>query len=151
MVLTPVANSVFHREALEDFPETAFIKFLLRNPVVEKRYYEGELRPQVLEQLYAMVGGTPRFLEQMRKVLETASSAELQQELAAFTPSTAGSGTVRDRLDRYCEQIFAGRLCSYLSLESRRALSRAAVYGVAVSLDGLRAVAVSMVIITHFG
>jgi tetratricopeptide (TPR) repeat protein len=140
MALTPVANSVFHREALEDFPEAAFLKFLLRSPVVETRYYKGELLPQVLEQLYSVVGGTPRFLEQVRKVLETASSAELQQELAAFTPSTAGPGTLRERRDRYCEQIFAGRLYSYLSVESCRALSRAAVYGVAVNLDGLRAV-----------
>jgi tetratricopeptide (TPR) repeat protein len=140
MALTPVANSVFYREALEDFPEAAFLKFLLRNPVVEKRYYKGELLPQVLEQLYAAVGGAPRFLEQVRKVLETASSAELQQELAAFTPSTAGPGSLQERRDRYCEQIFAGRLYSYLSLESRQALSRAAVYGVPVDIDGLRAV-----------
>ncbi len=135
MALERVANSVFFRETLEDFPETAFLKFMLRNPTVERRYYAGELRPQLFEQLYATVGGTPRFLEQVRKVLETANSAELQKELSERRP-----GRVREQLDRYCEQIFASRLFSYLGEESKRALSRSAIYSVAVNLEGLSAV-----------
>jgi hypothetical protein len=137
----PTLPPTAREEALGDFPEAAFLKFLLRDPQVERRYYGGELPPDLLSELHRLLGGTPRFLDQMRKVLKTITAADLRRELAAVKlPTGAEPSLLREERDRYCERIFTARLYSYLSLESQRALSRAAVYGVAVNLAGLAAV-----------
>jgi tetratricopeptide (TPR) repeat protein len=128
-------------EPLGDFPEGAFLKFLLREEVVEQRYYCGELPHEVLSELYGLFGGTPRFLPQIQDVLKTITAADLRQELAAVKlPSMAEPSALREARDRYCEEIFTARLYGYLSPDSQRALSQAAVYGVPVNFAGLEAV-----------
>jgi tetratricopeptide (TPR) repeat protein len=130
-----------HEQALGDFPEGDFLKFLLRDPVVERRYYAGELPQELLSELHRLLGGTPRFLEQMRQVLNTIAAADLRQALTAVhLPAEAEPTVLAEMRDRYCEQIFAPRLYSHLPTESQRALSRAAVYDVSVNLEALAAV-----------
>jgi hypothetical protein len=48
-------------EALADFPETSFVKFLLSDPQLEQRYVRGELPHQLLAEMHRLLGGTPRF------------------------------------------------------------------------------------------
>ena len=50
-------------------------------------------------------------------------------------------GQLQAARDAYCEAIFTGRLYGQLQAASQRMLSRAAVYGVAVTLEGLAAAA----------
>jgi hypothetical protein len=136
----PTLPSTAHEEPLGDFPEAAFVKFLLRDQDVERRYYGGDLPPDLLSELHRLLGGTPRFLAQMREVLKTITAGELQHELAAVQlPAGVEPSVLREERDHYCEQIFTARLYGYLSPAARRALSRAAVYGVAVNLVGLAA------------
>ena len=130
-----------HEEPLGDFPEAAFLKFLLRDEHVERRYYAGELPPDLLSELHRLLGGTPRFLEQIRSLLRTVSAEELRGELGAVKlPEKAEASVLADARDKYCEDIVTARLYGYLSPESRQGLSRAAVYNVAVNLEGLAAV-----------
>jgi hypothetical protein len=125
-----------------DFPQAAFLKFLLRDPAVERRYQASDLAPDLLRDLHRLLGGTPRFLEQMREVLKTIPADELQAALRMVNPPDgAPANAVQEIRDHYFEQIFVDRLYSYLSPEAQQALSRAAVYGVPVSVDGLAAVA----------
>jgi tetratricopeptide (TPR) repeat protein len=130
-----------HEEALGDFPESSFMKFMLRDEELESRYYAGELSRELLSELHRLLGGTPRFLGQMREALKTMTADELRRELrkVKLTADAEESALQRER-DKYCEEIFTARLYGYLGAESQRALSRAAVYSVAVNPEGLAAV-----------
>jgi len=128
-------------ENLGDFGETSFSKFMRRDDLVEKRLRSGELSHELLKEIRRLFGGTPRFLDQIRKVLRNIPVEELKKQLEGVkVPSGLEKGELQKKLDEYCEDIFTSRLYGYLSPESRRALSRAAVYGVAVNLEGLAAV-----------
>jgi tetratricopeptide (TPR) repeat protein len=131
---------------LGEFGEAAFLKFLLREAAVERRYRAGELPHGLLRRLHQALGATPRFLAQIRTVLMTLSAAELEAELDRIVlpdeaEETAVPGRLQAARDAYCETIFTGRLYGRLSGEARRMLSRAAVFGLAVTVDGLAAVA----------
>ena len=135
-----------HEEPLGDFPETQFVKLLLREPELEKRYYAGDLPKKLLQQLHELLGGTPRFLLQMREAIKSMTTADLWQELAKVKLPDAASlnaespGKLQQLREQYCQSIFTARLFGYLSEDSRRALCRAAVFGVPVNLTGLGAV-----------
>jgi tetratricopeptide (TPR) repeat protein len=127
-------------EALGDFPEAQFIKLLLREPELERRYYAGDLPRALLAELHALLGGTPRFLLQIRQSLKTMTTDELRRELEQVNlPQQTKPGELQRLRDEYCQAIFTARLYGYLSAEAQRALSRAAVYGVPVNLEGLAA------------
>lgn len=141
MSSTELIQSRFHEEPLGDFPKVAFLKFLLRDPVVERRYYNGNLPHELLVELHRLFGGTPRFLDQMRKVLRTIPVPELQEGLAALEfPAELELGALQEIRDRYCEKIFIARLYGNLGLDCSRALSRAAVFRVPINMAGLVAV-----------
>jgi len=128
-------------EPLGDFGEASFFKFLRRDDLVEKRLRSGELSHELLREVHRLFGGTPRFLDQIRKVLRDIPADDLKKQLEAVkVPSGLEKGELQKILDEYCEDIFTSRLYGYLSPESRKTLSRAAVYGVAVNLEGLAAV-----------
>jgi tetratricopeptide (TPR) repeat protein len=128
-------------EPLADFPESSFMKFMLRDAELERRFYGGELPRELLTELHQLLGGTPRFLGQMREALKTMTTDELRGELKKVK-LTAGAeeGVLQRERDKYCKTIFTARLYGYLSAESQHALSRAAVYSVAVNLEGVAAV-----------
>ena len=128
-------------EPLGDFGEASFFKFMRRDDLVEKRLRSGELSHELLRELHRLFGGTPRFLDQIRKVLREISADDLKKQLDAVKlPAGLEKGELQKILDKYCEDIFTSQLYGYLSPESQKALSRAAVYGVAVNLEGLAAV-----------
>ncbi|HUS76040.1 MAG TPA: tetratricopeptide repeat protein, partial [Methanothrix sp.] len=130
------------REDLSDFPESSFLKILQRDPEVERRSRSGELPMALLRELYKKFGGTPRFLLQIREVIKKMDAELLKAELAKVElPTGTEPGELEKLRDEYVGGIFIERLFGYLSPESQKALSRAAVYGVAVNLEGLAAVA----------
>jgi tetratricopeptide (TPR) repeat protein len=66
----------------------------------------------------------------------------LEMELASVElPAGAQPGELQKLRTKYFGDIFIERLYGYLTLESQKALCRAAVYGVPVTLQGLLAVA----------
>lgn len=126
---------------LKDISEAAFIKILRRDEVVDQRYRSKELPLGLLQELYRTFGGTPRFLLQMRKVIREMKQDELKAELASIKlPGYVEEGELQKIRDRYFESIFIPRLYQYLSPDSQKALSKAAVFGVPINLDGLAAV-----------
>ena len=128
-------------EPLGDFGEASFFKFMRRDDLVEERLRSGELSHELMREVHRLFGGTPRFLDQIRKVLRDIPADDLKKQLErVLVPTGLEKGELQKILDEYCEEIFTSRLYSYLSPESRQALSRAAVYGVAVNLEGLAAV-----------
>ncbi len=133
--------SIAQERTLGDFPESSFIKFLLLEGIVEQRYYKGEIPHDLLSKLYELLGGTPRFLGQVREVLKTIKAEELRSQLEAVTlPSKEKPTLLQQARDQYCEDIFTSRLYGYLNFDSQKALSRVAVYTIPVNLAGMRAV-----------
>lgn len=133
-------------EQLGEFGEAAFLKFLLRDATVERRHRAGELAHELLVRLPRVLGATPRFLGQIREVLAGMAAEELAAELDRVTlPSAAeeqaSPGRLQAARDAYCEAIFTGRLYGRLPPSAQRMLSRATVYGLPVTLEGLAAVA----------
>ncbi|MEW5323924.1 hypothetical protein V2J23_18265, partial [Geobacillus thermoleovorans] len=79
-------------------------------------------------------------------VLKSLPEAELAAELDRVALPDAAEeqaqpGRLQAARDAYCETIFTGRLYGRLEAASRRMLSRCAVYGVPVTLEGLAAAA----------
>ncbi len=94
--------------------ETAFIRFLLQDELVADRYRKGDLSYADLQALHPGFLGNPSHLAQMRRALRT--------ELSPVDDARA-------------------KLCATLSPESHQALSRAAVYDIAMSPAGFAAAA----------
>jgi tetratricopeptide (TPR) repeat protein len=137
-VLPPKARLV----SLGDFPESSFLKILQRDPEVERRIRYGELPMALLRELYKKFGGTPRFILQIREAIKEMDAELLKAELAkVHLPAGTEPGELQKLRDKYFGDIFIERLYGYLSPESQKALCRAAVYGVPVTLEGLAAVA----------
>lgn len=101
---------------LSGLSEAAFVRFLLQDEGVAERYRRGELTYKNLQEQHFSVSGQPACLAQMRRVL--------------------GLG---DR-PRVCDDAFS-RLYANLGQPSRLAISRAAVYGIAMSPAALAAAA----------
>ncbi len=78
-----VLPSIVKEKPLGDFPESSFIKFMLLDGIMEQRYYKKEISYALLSRLYELLGGTPRFLGQIREVLKTIKAEELESELEA--------------------------------------------------------------------
>jgi len=123
---------------LGDFAEASFLKVLLRDPVVARRYETGDLPYVLLSEVYRLLGGTPRFIAQIREILRTIAADDLASDLASVRlPPETDAGRLQEARDCYCERIVAGRLYDALGLRARRALSRVAVIGLPVTLNGL--------------
>ena len=131
-----------HREDLSDFAESSFLKILQRDPQVEQRIRSSELPMDLLRDLYSKFGGTPRFLLQIREAIKEMETEVLKVELAKVELSSDNkTGELQEIRDKYFDDIFTERLYGYLSPESQIALSRSAVYGVPVTMEGLAAAA----------
>lgn len=131
-----------HREELSDFAESSFLKILQRDPQVEQRVRSSELPMELLRDLYHKFGGTPRFLLQIREAIKEMDAEMLKKDLAKVELSSDIKPAELQKIrDKYFDDIFTERLYSYLSPESQVALSRSAVYGVPVNMEGLAAAA----------
>jgi tetratricopeptide (TPR) repeat protein len=138
----PVLPPKVHKEDLGDFPESSFLKILQRDPEVERRIRSGELPMALLKTLHKTFGGTPRFLLQIREAIKEMDAKLLEAELAKVElPTGTKPGELQKLRDKYFADIFTERLYGYLSIESQKALCRSAAYGVPVTMEGLKAVA----------
>ena len=99
---------------LAGLSETAFIRILLQDELVANRYRKGEISFAHLQALHSSVLGNAAHLARMRRALRT--------DLAPGDDALA-------------------MLCASLSPASHQALSRAAVYDIAMSPAGFAAVA----------
>lgn len=97
---------------LTGLSEAAFVRFLLQDEGVAERYRRGEIAYKDLHEQHSSVAGLPACLAQTRRALGS-----------GFKP-------------RVCDDALSG-LYATLGQQSRLALSRAAVYGIAVSPAGL--------------
>jgi hypothetical protein len=102
-------------------PESAFIKFLLEDEKVVKRYRSGDLPFSRLREIYRAEGGMPACLSQIRYILRILTPEKLHPE-------------------NTCDDALVDLYMS-LSPESRAMLSKAAVYDITVSWPGIRATA----------
>jgi tetratricopeptide (TPR) repeat protein len=101
---------------LSGLSETAFVKFLLQDEGVAERYRKGETTYKNLQEIYSAVAGQPACLAQIRRALGLGEEPSL------------------------CDDVLS-KLHASLGQQSRLALAKAAVYGIAVSSAGLAAVA----------
>lgn len=134
--------NIAHEEPLSEFPESSFMKFMMRDPAIERRYQDGELTRELLRELHRLFGGTPRFIAQIREAIKTMTADVVKAELEKVKlPAGVEKSVLEEKRDRYCEEIFTARLYGYLSEESQRALSQAAVYNISVNAEGIAAAA----------
>ncbi|MCL6450586.1 MAG: tetratricopeptide repeat protein [Acetobacteraceae bacterium] len=137
----PQAPPTVHEEPLADFPPASFLKSLLLDPEVQRRYYRGELPPDLVSRLYGLLGPAPRLLPQLRAALRTASLPDLVAELSAFElPAGLDAPSARSAREGHLERVLVSRLYDSLAPASQRALCRAAVCRLPLSLAGLGAV-----------
>src|SRR5262249_35852673 len=80
---------------LPDLEEHNFLKFLRRDKAVNERINRGELPADLLHGLYRQLGGTPRFLEKVRLLLQQADANDLSEQLAG------GAGLLDEERQRY--------------------------------------------------
>ncbi len=101
--------------------EAEFYKFLRRDQQVEDRLRRGELKPDLMGNLYHLFGGTPRFLEQVRTLLRTADPDSLTDD------SLGEDLPLEEARRQYCERILLPQLYAALSAVARQLTSRLAV------------------------
>ena len=90
---------------LPDLDEASYRKFLRRDEAVERRIRRGELPPTLIDELYRKLGGTPGFLENVRRVLRTADPDALLDDLEGASP-----GILSEAREEYFQRIIATRL-----------------------------------------
>jgi tetratricopeptide (TPR) repeat protein len=121
---TPVELPTVLHLPVPELEEHNFLKFLRGDDVVNERMKSGELSEEGLRNLFRQLGGTPRFLEAVRKVLRRASAEDLLAELS--DEQAASAGLAADR-ERYLEGILVGRLFEALTAAARTVSCRLAV------------------------
>ena len=126
-------------EPLPDFTEADFFKYLRRHDAVATRIERGDLPRPLLAEFHRKLGGTPRFVEQASAVLARIDPDALRDQLegVADPPDDADPDDVRRLQQTYFRDLFLPQLYEALSEPFRRALSRLAVAGLPLPLDGV--------------
>jgi len=137
--LPPVADE----RSLTDFPESAFFKYLLDDDTVRRRYRSGDLPHNLLSRVYALIGGTPRFLAQVREALQDMPADELEDALDVVDlPEDAEENRLQELREEYLQSLFVDQLYGTIEPpEAWEALSRAAVYTIPMTAEGYAAAA----------
>ncbi len=117
---------------LPDLEESSFRKFLRRDAVVDERMSRGELPLTLVHELYQKLGGTPGFLDNVRKVLRTARPDDLIRDLEGDMP-----GALSEAREAYYQRIIATRLYEALPAEARGVVSRLAISELPLPIDGV--------------
>ena len=129
---TPTDLSTVMHLPLIEFKESDFRKFLLRDDVVEARIAGGELTAALLHSLYQAFGGTPGFLDNVRKVLRTADPDALRDDLEGVLP-----GALSEARESYYQKIITSRLYEALAPDARDAARRLAVSELPLPVDAV--------------
>jgi tetratricopeptide (TPR) repeat protein len=129
-------------EALPDFTEADFFKYLSRHAHIAQRIEAGEFTRALLTEFHRKLGGTPRFIEQACRVLERLDGSQLAAQLAGLDDPDAGEGSdlLREKQQDYFRQIFLPELYDALSPADRAALSRFAVLETPAPLDAFASI-----------
>ncbi len=109
-----------------------FFRFLQRDGDLTARLRSGELNHQKLAKIYERTNELPLCFDRISKALGDVSPAN-PAHFIAEAQSVSQSST------SFCDEI-TSMLYDSLSPDSRASLSRVAVYGVPINLDGLEAV-----------
>ncbi|HYH63237.1 MAG TPA: tetratricopeptide repeat protein [Urbifossiella sp.] len=120
-------------DTLRDFGEAEYLKFLRRDEVVARRMQVGELPEDLLKQLHARIGGTPRFLGLMRDTLRKYDGTKLLADLKGAT------GLVEEKRDEYIRGIFGEKLYDVLTADARVVVTRLAVTFLPVPVEAVAA------------
>ena len=129
---TPTDLSTVMHLPLIEFKESDFRKFLLRDDVVEARIARGKLTAALLHSLYQAFGGTPGFLDNVRKVLRTADPDALRDDLEGVSP-----GALSEARESYYQKIITSRLYEALSPDARDVARRLAVSELPLPVDAV--------------
>ena len=129
---TPEGQPTVLHLPLPEFKEYDVLKFLRRDEVVDHRIHRGELPPSVLAELYRSLGGTPGFMEQVRRVLRKAEPHALIAELRGGAPGKIGAAR-----EAYFRKIIAPHLYDALPAESRGLVSRLAISELPLPVDAV--------------
>ena len=115
-------GNVLH-EALPDFTEADFFKYLRRHDRVARRMEQGELSRELLARFHRTLGGTPRFVEQASAVLARIDPDRLCEQLDALAePADADDADEIRRLQQdYFRDLFLPQLYDALPAEYQRA------------------------------
>lgn len=111
---------------LDPFSEEAFVRFLLHDPIVARRYERGEYTPALLSAVYQRLGAVPQYIEQLRAAIRRWGADVLQPISAADSSSPPAASAIDPLLTL---------LNARLSAEAQQRLQQAAVYHVPVRLD----------------
>jgi tetratricopeptide (TPR) repeat protein len=118
---------------LKDFRDYEFQKLLKRDKHVAKRIHDGVLPISILDRLYRFAGGTPRFLERLRTLLQTLTAADLEAALEA------GQGILVEERDKYLEDHLGPKLFARLYAPASNLLTQLALSELPLPEDGLAA------------
>jgi hypothetical protein len=95
-VETPVDMGTVLHMPVPELEEHNFLKFLRADDRVNERMNRGELVVGTLRTIFGRIGGTPRFLEAVRKILCEASAEDLATELTDDRATNGGLSGERD-------------------------------------------------------
>ncbi|HMH48714.1 MAG TPA: tetratricopeptide repeat protein [Candidatus Acidoferrum sp.] len=119
---TPGDQPLVEHVPLHDLDEPATLKFLRRDHVVESRLAKGELPWELIRNLHRALGGTPGFLVEVRRILESADADDLMAELHGVS-----AGPIAPSRDAYFHRIVLQRLWDACSPGARDLASRLAL------------------------
>ncbi|MDR3635324.1 MAG: tetratricopeptide repeat protein [Isosphaeraceae bacterium] len=129
---TPTGEPTVMHLPLVDFTASDFRKFLRRDALVEARIARGELSADLLRSLYQAFGGTPGFLDNVRKVLRHADPDALRDDLEGVSP-----GALSEARESYYQRIITHRLYEALPPNARDVARRLAVSELPLPVDAV--------------
>ena len=132
---TPTDQSTVLHLPLVEFTESDFRKFLRRDAVVEARISRDELKEGLLHDLYKAFGGTPGFLDNLRKLLQSADPDALRDDLESISPEEPGD--LSKARESYFQWMITSRLYEALSPDARDAARRLAVSELPLPVDAV--------------
>ena len=132
---TPTDQSTVMHLPLTEFKESDFRKFLRRDAVVEARISRDELKEGLLHDLYKAFGGTPGFLDNLRKLLQSADPDALRDDLKGSSPEEPGD--LSKARESYFQWMITSRLYEALSPDARDAARRLAVSELPLPVDAV--------------
>ena len=133
---TPGGQPQVKHVPLHDLDEPATLKFLRRDHVVEGRLGKGELSWELIRDLYQALGGTPGFLVEVRRILESADADDLMAELHGDS-----AGPIASTRDEYFHRLVLPRLWDARSPGARDLASRLALSELPLPADAVTALA----------
>ena len=124
------------QEALPEFSESDFFKFVRRQPEVAVRMERGELPQELLSTFHRRVGVTPRFVKQACSVLGKLTAKGLAERLEKIE-----DGLSAEEQQARFRDLFLVELFNTLPPESKVGLSRISLVEMPLPIDGISRVA----------